>query len=114
MDIYLQWIQLGKIIKFQTENEYNINRLNKLLNKLKIDYKIKMMGKNYLIEFKSKDVSLENIDLTRTRDSKSSCKRSFFRKWFYYRARYKISLRTKIERRKAEEKKLSKQLTHLK
>ena len=36
-------------IKFLTENEYNINRLNKLLNKLKINYKIEMKGKNYLI-----------------------------------------------------------------
>ena len=39
-------------IKFLTENEYNINRLNKLLNKLDINYNIKMQGKNYLIEFK--------------------------------------------------------------
>ena len=37
--------RLENKIKFLTENEYNINRLNKLLNKLKINYNIKMQGK---------------------------------------------------------------------
>ena len=32
----------NKKIKFLTENEYNINRLNKLLNRLKINYDIKI------------------------------------------------------------------------
>lgn len=50
-------------IKFLTENEYNINRLNKLLNKLKINYNIKMQGKNYLISFNKNDIKLENIDI---------------------------------------------------
>lgn len=42
-------------IKFLTENEYNINRLNKLLNKLCIEYDIKMQGKSYVIEFSKKE-----------------------------------------------------------
>lgn len=46
-------------IKFLTENEYNINRLNKLLNRLKINYKIEMKGKNYLIEFKKSDFEFD-------------------------------------------------------
>lgn len=50
-------------IKFQTENEYNINRLNKLLNKLEINYTIKIKGKNYLIEFKKSDFNLDNVKL---------------------------------------------------
>lgn len=50
-------------IKFLTENEYNINRLNKLLNKLDIKYSIKMQGKNYSITFKKSDVKIENINL---------------------------------------------------
>jgi hypothetical protein len=44
-------IEKGKI-KYATENEYNINRLNKLLNNLKIDYKIELSGKTYSISFK--------------------------------------------------------------
>ena len=50
-------------IKFLTENEYNINRLNKLLNKLKINYKIEMKGKNYLIEFKKSDFEFDTSQI---------------------------------------------------
>ncbi|MBO5479394.1 MAG: DNA-binding protein WhiA [Clostridia bacterium] len=46
----------GKI-KYSTENEYNINRLNKLLNNLKIDYKIELQGKVYTITFKKLEMS---------------------------------------------------------
>lgn len=47
-------------IKYSTENEYNINRLNKLLNNLKIDYKIELQGKVYTILFKK--VEIEEIE----------------------------------------------------
>ena len=40
-------------IKYSTENEYNINRFNKLLKTLAIDYKIDIQGKIYTIEFKN-------------------------------------------------------------
>lgn len=49
----------GKV-KYATENEYNINRLNKLLNNLKIEYKIELQGKVYSIFFKK--ISLEEIE----------------------------------------------------
>lgn len=49
-----------KKIKFLTENEYNINRLNKLLNRLKIKYDIRMQGNNYVITFKKEDFNIEN------------------------------------------------------
>lgn len=52
----------SKKIKFLTENEYNINRLNKLLNRLKIKYDIKINGKNYVITLKKEDLNLENIN----------------------------------------------------
>lgn len=39
-------------IRYSTENEYNINRFNKILNTLKIDYKIELQGKVYSIIFK--------------------------------------------------------------
>ncbi len=39
-------------IKYSTENEYNINRLNKLLKTLFIEYDIKMQGNLYVISFK--------------------------------------------------------------
>lgn len=44
-------------IKFSTENEYNINRLAKLLNNCKIlDYKIEVQDKTYIITFKQKEI----------------------------------------------------------
>lgn len=46
-------------IRFSTENEYNINRFNKLLNNMKIDYNIEMQGSTYVITFKK----LKNIDI---------------------------------------------------
>lgn len=52
-------ITKGKV-KYATENEYNINRLNKLLNNLKIDYKIELQGKVYNIIFKK--LVLEEIE----------------------------------------------------
>ena len=42
-------------ISYATENEYNINRLNKLLNNLSIDYNISFQGKVYKITFKKQD-----------------------------------------------------------
>ena len=53
----------NKKIKFLTENEYNINRLNKLLNRLKINYDIKIQGKNYLITFNKDEMNLTGLDL---------------------------------------------------
>lgn len=44
----------NKII-YSTENEYNINRLNKLLNNLNIDYDISFQGKVYKITFKKQE-----------------------------------------------------------
>ena len=54
-----------KRINFLTENEYNINRLNKLLNRLRIKYDIKMQGNNYLITFKKEDFILDNLDFNK-------------------------------------------------
>ena len=51
--------QTGSTITFQTENQYNINRLNKLLNNQKIPYKIKMNGPNYQITFSKKHLPQE-------------------------------------------------------
>lgn len=39
-------------VKYSTENEYNINRLNKLLKTLDINYDIQIQGKLYVISFK--------------------------------------------------------------
>lgn len=43
----------GSQISYATENEYNINRLNKLLKNLDIDYDIEIQGKIYIITFNS-------------------------------------------------------------
>lgn len=51
--------QKGKLLKFSTENEYNINRFAKLLWNLQIqDYKIEIVGKTYNITVKE---NVENI-----------------------------------------------------
>lgn len=42
-------------IKFSTENEYNINRFNKILSNLNIDYDISINGKVYIITFKQNE-----------------------------------------------------------
>lgn len=50
-------------ISYATENEYNINRLNKILNNLGIDYYIGFQGKTYKITFKKQDFEgIEYID----------------------------------------------------
>ena len=46
-------------IKYTTENEHNINRFNKLLTNLNIDYKIEIQGKTYVITLKKQE--FENI-----------------------------------------------------
>ncbi len=47
----------GKFLEYSTENEYNINRFNKLLNNLQIDYDIKIKGKTFIIKF-NKEIPL--------------------------------------------------------
>lgn len=49
-------------IKYATENEYNINRFNKLLTNLGIDYNIQFQGKVYVITFNKKSITLNNYD----------------------------------------------------
>lgn len=64
-ELYGYMLTMGteeKKIKFLTENEYNINRLNKLLNRLKVKYDIKMQGRNYAITFRKTDLNIENIN----------------------------------------------------
>lgn len=45
-------------IKYSTENQYNINRFNKILTNLNIDYNIELQGKVYAITFKKQEISL--------------------------------------------------------
>ena len=52
---------LKRKIRYSTENEYNINRFNKLLKNLNIDYKIEIQGKVFYIEFKN-DIRLDEIE----------------------------------------------------
>ena len=48
-----------KEIKFLTESDYNINRLSKLLSNLDINHDIDVVGKNFVIKLKIKN--LENL-----------------------------------------------------
>lgn len=45
-----------KNIKFSTESDYNINRFSKLLSNLDMDHNIDIIGKNFVINLKMKDI----------------------------------------------------------
>ena len=51
-------IEIGEknSIKFSTESDYNINRFSKLLANLDINHNIEIVGKNFVITLKVKDV----------------------------------------------------------
>ena len=46
-----------KIVKFTTESDYNINRFSKLLANLDINHNIEIVGKNFIVTLKKKDIS---------------------------------------------------------
>lgn len=61
-------ISKGKI-KFSTENEYNINRLAKLLNNCQIlEYKIEVQDKSYIITFKQKELEKKFNELLQIKE----------------------------------------------
>ena len=43
-------------LKFSTESDYNINRFSKLLDNLNINYNIEIVGKNFIVTLKKKDI----------------------------------------------------------
>ena len=49
------------VIRYSTENEYNINRFSKLLNNVNVDYTIEMEGKTFVIKFKLQDDKIVSI-----------------------------------------------------
>ena len=51
-------------VKYSTENEYNINRFNKLLKTLSIDYKIDIQGKIYTITFKN-NINIKELNFNK-------------------------------------------------
>ena len=54
---------VGNKIRYATERQYNINRFAKLLSNLKIDYKIEMEGKSFVIKLKNSEFNeIEIID----------------------------------------------------
>lgn len=54
---------VGNKIRYATESQYNINRFAKLLSNLKIDYKIEMEGKSFVIKLKNSEFNeIEIID----------------------------------------------------
>lgn len=91
-------------IQFLTENEYNINRLNKLLNKLEIKYNIKMQGKNYSITFKKSDVNIENINFENIDTLKAIARGAFLGGGWVTEPQTRYHLEIRIETEKAREK----------
>ena len=64
-------------IEYSTENEYNINRLNKLLNNLNIDYDICVKGNLFVIKFNIENIT-EYINLL-SNIEKENLKKAFIR-----------------------------------
>lgn len=54
-------IDLKNVVRFATENEYNINRFSKLLNNVNANYSIQMEGKTFVIKFKLKEDSIVSV-----------------------------------------------------
>lgn len=52
----------NKEIKFSTESDYNINRFSKLLTSLDINHSIDMVGKNFVITLKTKEIDFVEYD----------------------------------------------------
>ena len=52
----------NKEIKFSTESDYNINRFSKLLTNLDINHSIDMVGKNFVITLKTKEIDFIEYD----------------------------------------------------
>lgn len=52
----------NKEIKFSTESDYNINRFSKLLTNLDINHSIDMVGKNFVITAKTKEIEFIEYD----------------------------------------------------
>ena len=52
----------NKEIKFSTESDYNINRFSKLLTNLDINHSIDMVGKNFVITLKTKEIDFMEYD----------------------------------------------------
>ena len=52
----------NKEIRFSTESDYNINRFSRLLTNLNIDHSINIVGKNFVISLKIKDIDFVNLE----------------------------------------------------
>lgn len=52
----------NKEIKFSTESDYNINRFSKLLTNLDINHSIDIVGKNFVITLKTKEIDFIEYD----------------------------------------------------
>lgn len=87
----------SKKIKFLTENEYNINRLNKLLNKLQINYEINMQGKSYKIEFNKQDIKFSEKNFPNEEEIKAIVRGAFLGNGFITEPSNKYHLEIKLE-----------------
>ena len=52
----------NKEIKFSTESDYNINRFSRLLTNLNIHHSIDIIGKNFVISLKIKEIDFVNFN----------------------------------------------------
>ncbi len=70
-----------KVIKdkmnFCTNSDYNINRFGKILSKLEIDYKIKVQGKNYVINFNNVLLNSDDIRVSTIDEKKAAIRGAF-------------------------------------
>lgn len=72
-------------LEYSTENEYNINRFNKLLNNMNIDYEIRFQANVYIIKFrKTKVLDIQNEKMQNLKNEKidENLKKAFIRGTF--------------------------------
>ncbi len=72
-----------KSAKFSTESDYNINRFSKLLSNLNIKHDIEIVGKNFIITCKLKDIEklyeeFENLNTMISQEAKKAIIRGAF------------------------------------
>lgn len=64
-------------INFSTNSEYNINRFGKILSKFEIDYKIKIQGNNYIINFNKELLDFRDMQLSTVEEKRAVIRGAF-------------------------------------
>ncbi len=72
--------RIGEVVRFKTANQYNVNRLNKLLGRLGIESDLGMKGKIYEVMFPNNEIINEIAEMEKpeTEETKKAMIRGIF------------------------------------